>query len=186
MQLEPGPQVRILGAARDLLECVVPQRADAAEAHQAVREPPDFVAGPVVFLDNSGALVLDLRRTVRIAERIRLREDRGAPDAGGVEQRDQVGRCDWFDSRRRCHDWAVEVLVVVGNRACLVLYRSDRGGAEAGNENRSAEQLLRWFQEYAALGRLYPPPLTAMPSEDRATRGSTTICIRRRTRIRRR
>ena len=48
------------------------------------------MTGPVVFLDNPGALVLDLRRTIRIAERVHLREDGRAPDAGGVEQRDEI------------------------------------------------------------------------------------------------
>jgi hypothetical protein len=129
MQFETGPQMRILCAARNLLERVVSQRVDAAEANQTILELCDFAAGPVVFIDDSRALVLDLRRTVRVTERVRLREDSRAPDAGGVEQRDQIGRCDWFDSCRRCDDGAVQVLVVVGDRAYLVLHRFDRGGA---------------------------------------------------------
>src|SRR6266511_2302035 len=74
MKLEAGPQMRIVGAARDLLERVVSQWIDAAEANQAVRQPGHFVAGPVVFLNHSGSFILNGWHTVRVSERVRLRK----------------------------------------------------------------------------------------------------------------
>lgn len=69
VQLEAVAKARILRAAGQLLERIVPERIEAAEASQPIREACHLLAGPVVLgLD---LLVLVLDGSVRAPKRVR-------------------------------------------------------------------------------------------------------------------
>jgi hypothetical protein len=68
---------------RELGECIVLERVDAAEGPQPLRVLGRLGAGPVVFGTDPGVFVRDRAR--RAAVQVRNREHERAAHAGGIE-----------------------------------------------------------------------------------------------------
>ena len=117
MQFEATAQIRIFRAACQLIERVLLQWIDAAEAHQTIWKSRDLAARPVVFLPHS--LVFVLRGSRWIAEYVGHRQHCRSADASGVQQRDTIRRIDGRNTLGFRDDLAEEVLMVIGERGRL-------------------------------------------------------------------
>src|SRR5687767_7349223 len=88
MQLEPVPKIPVLRASLEFAKSIIFEGIEAAKRPEALRKQGGLGAHPVILLLNLRVFVLRLAPGPPV--RRRTGQENGAPDAGRVQQPDDV------------------------------------------------------------------------------------------------